>query len=43
MREDSFTEAAEIHGRERWIERPNKIFVEPLRLFDLEAYSRDFR
>jgi len=41
MRKDEFGKIAEVHRRESWIEGPDKVLVEPLCFFDLEAYSFD--
>lgn len=41
MLEDTQTEAAEGHGREGGVQWTDKIFVEPLRFFNLEADARN--
>lgn len=43
MLKDSQTKRSERHGWQGRVQRPNEIFVEPLRFFDLEADSRDRR
>lgn len=41
MLEDELAEAAQVHGRQGRVLRPDEVLVEPLRLFDLEADSLD--
>lgn len=43
MSKHSFTEAAEVHGRQGRIERADEIFVKPLCFFKMEAYSASIR
>lgn len=37
--EHALGEDAQVHGRQARVERPDEIFVEPLRLLELEAYA----
>jgi hypothetical protein len=43
MGKHSFTKSAEVHGRQGRIEGTDKIFVEPLRFFEMETYSLSAR
>lgn len=41
MLEDAQSERLQRQRRKSWVQRPNEVFVKPLRLLDLEANSFD--
>lgn len=41
MLEHEQRKSAQVHGRQRGVQRADEVFVEPLRLLYLEAYSLD--